>query len=190
MTRKFFCYVDETGQDTNGKFFIVSVIVTDQERQGLYQICEKIEDESQKGRRKWNKTAHNRRIAYIRQILADPVFVGKLNYAVYHDENDYTRLTIETIKRTLNALAEEDCEVTVFIDGLQRTLERNVGLQLRRSGFPTKKVRGLNDENDALIRLADAVCGLVRSAAEQKLMMRELLEQGVKTGIFKNLLEK
>ena len=33
MTQKFYCYVDETGQDTQGELFIVSVVIADQERE-------------------------------------------------------------------------------------------------------------------------------------------------------------
>ncbi len=50
MTQKIYCYVDETGQDTHGDLFIVSVIVSDQERNQVIALCEKIEQETGKGR--------------------------------------------------------------------------------------------------------------------------------------------
>jgi len=101
-------------------------------------------------------------------VLERPIFEGKSNFAVYRDAQDYPALTVQTIARALSATGETDYKVTVFIDGLPRSLERAVGLQLRRSGIRAKKVRGLKDENDALIRLADAVCGLVRGATEEQ----------------------
>ncbi len=56
MTKKFFCYVDESGQDTLRELFIVSVVMTSQERDQLRQVCEEIERRSRKGQRKWVKT--------------------------------------------------------------------------------------------------------------------------------------
>jgi hypothetical protein len=190
VTQKFFCYVDETGQDTQGELFIVTVVTASQERNQLRQACEDIERGSRKGRRKWVKTTYSRRLAYIQQVLERPIFEGKLNFAVYRDARDYPSLTVQTIARALSATGETDYKATILIDGLPRALERAVGLQLRRSGIHAKKVRGLKDENDALIRLADAVCGLVRGAAEGQPAMRALLERGTQTGVLRDLSEK
>ncbi len=185
--QKFFCYVDETGQDTRGELFIVAVVIADQERDQLRQACEDIERDSRKGRRKWIKTKYGRRLAYIRQVLERPIFEEKLNFAVYRDVQDYPSSTVQTIARALSATAETDYRATILIDGLPRSLERMVGLQLRRLGIRAKKVRGLKDENDALIRLADAVCGLVRGATEGQPAMRALFEQGIQTGVLIDL---
>jgi len=187
MMHKFFCYVDETGQDTRGELFIVAVVIAGEERDQLCQVCEDIERDSRKGRRKWVKTRYNRRLAYIRQVLERPIFEGKLHFAVYRDAQDYSSLTVQTIARALSATGETDYKATIFIDGLPRSLERTVGLQLRRSGIRAKKVRGLKDENDALIRLADAVCGLVRGATEEQPAMKALFEQGMRTGVLRDL---
>jgi len=65
--QKFFCYVDETGQDTRGELFIVAVVITGQERDQLRQACEDIVRSSRKGRRKWVRTTYSRRLAYLRQ---------------------------------------------------------------------------------------------------------------------------
>jgi hypothetical protein len=98
-------------------------------------------------------------------------------------------LTVRTIVFALNATAPVDYKATVFVDGLARSLEHIVGLQLRRSGIPAKKVRGVKkDENDVLIRLADAVCGLVRGAVEGQPSLRTLLERGIRKGVFRDLL--
>lgn len=47
--KKIYCYVDETGQDTGGKIFVVSIILTMTERDSLLGLCEKIEKETGKG---------------------------------------------------------------------------------------------------------------------------------------------
>ena len=184
--RKLFCYVDETGQDTRGELFIVAVVIAGRGRNQFRQACEDIERDSRKGRRKWVKTTYSRRLAYIRQVLERAIFEGKLHFAVYRDMQDYSSSTVQTIARALSATGETDYKTTILIDGLPRSLERMVGLQLRRLGIRAKKVRGLKDENDALIRLADAVCGLVRAATEGQPTMRALFERGIQTGVLRD----
>jgi hypothetical protein len=39
---KFYCYVDETGQDTFGELFIVSVVVSAADRDSLVSTLEEI----------------------------------------------------------------------------------------------------------------------------------------------------
>jgi hypothetical protein len=46
---KLYCYVDESGQDTEGQFFIVSVVVTGRERDEVTRQLEQIEHQSGKG---------------------------------------------------------------------------------------------------------------------------------------------
>lgn len=142
MTLKLFCYVDETGQDTRGELFIVSVVVSAQEREELRRVCETVEQATGKNRLKWTESDPRRRLDYMRRVLERPIFQGKLNFAVYHDSRDYSALTIKTVTEALSQLGTTDYEATVLIDALPRTLERAVGLQLRRSGIRAKKVRG------------------------------------------------
>lgn len=175
MPQKFFCYVDESGQDTQGKLFIVSIVVTGWERDQLIQVCEMIEQETGKGRVKWIKTNYSQRLAYIQQVLSQPIFQRKLNFAIYHNTRDYATLTTQAIVQALSATGETEYKATILIDGLPRTQERLVGNQLHQLGVHTKKVRGVKkDENDALIRLADAICGLVRAATESQTGMQAL----------------
>ena len=48
--QKIYCYVDETGQDTLGELFIVSVVVNSADRDALVAVLEKIERTSGKGK--------------------------------------------------------------------------------------------------------------------------------------------
>jgi hypothetical protein len=75
-----------------------------------------------------------------------------------------------------------------LIDGLPRSQQGEIGTRLRRLGIQTKKVRGVReDENDALIRLADALCGFVRTAVEGHDAMKDLFEWGKQKGYLKEL---
>lgn len=188
MTEKLYCYADETGLDTQGELFIVSVVVTGAEREQVIQLCEAIEQATGKGRVKWIKARYDRRLAYIQRILQEPIFQGKLHFAIYRDTKDYLTLTVQTIALSIRAHARQSYKATVLIDGLPRSQTREVGRQLRRLGIRTRKVRGIRkDENDALTRLADALCGFVRAAIEGQEAMIELFEQGKKRGYLEEL---
>jgi hypothetical protein len=68
----------------------------------------------------------------------------------------------------------------------------NIGkVNYTNQGFTLGKWRGVKkDENDALIRLADAVCGFVRAAREGQATMQSLLEQAIRKEIIRDLSKK
>ena len=53
---KYYCYVDETGQDTKGKLFIVAIVIVADKREELIKRIEQVELSSQKYLRKWQKS--------------------------------------------------------------------------------------------------------------------------------------
>jgi hypothetical protein len=191
VSYKYFLYIDETGQDTRGRLFIVSVVVSASDREEMRRVCETIERETGKNRVKWSDASPTRRLAYMRQVLSHHLFKGRLIFAVYRNSRDHTAMTVETIARTLKALNTPDYEATVFIDALPRALERAVGLRLRRSGVHAKKVRGVRrEQTDPLIRLADALCGFVRSAIEGQPIAQELLTASKDSGVCQDVTPK
>ena len=187
MSRKLYCYVDETGQHTQGRLFIVSVVVTDWEKDRLLKVCEEIEVQTGKGHTKWIKTLYERRIGYIQRVLDNPLFAGRLNFAVFRDRRDYSEATAQAVAQALKASGEMDYKATITIDGLSRAQEHLVAITLRRRGVRLRKVRGVRDESDALLRLADAVCGLVSAAAEGQPVMLALFERGIETGYLRDV---
>lgn len=67
---------------------------------------------------------------------------------------------------------------TILVDGLGEKDQRYYGSELRKLGVPSRKVRGIKkDENNALIRLADSICGFVRDIKEG--------DEGIAEKIFK-----
>ena len=185
--RRLFCYVDETGQDTRGALFIVAVVIADEEAESLRQVCERIERDTGK-RAKWIKTRYSRRLECVRRVLAEPAFRGRLYAATYLNQRDYFRRTLDTIAQALADTTSERYEATIRIDGLPRTQERLATLELRRMGIAGGRVKGVRrDENDALIRLADAICGLCRAAREGQPEMRTLWERAIRAGVVREL---
>src|SRR3989344_2612495 len=170
--KKLYCYVDETSQDTQGKLFVVSVVVASNERDALMKLCEKIEKESGKGKFKWGKAEKKLRLDYVKRIFKTKIFKGKLRYSVFRDTKDYDLATIVAVSKAIHFKEPAQGYTTlVYVDGLSKSKRHEYGSQLRKLGVPTRKVRGVTkDENNALTRLADAIAGFVRDALakEQK----------------------
>ncbi|MBI2599977.1 hypothetical protein HYW43_03595 [Candidatus Daviesbacteria bacterium] len=91
------------------------------------------------------------------------MFNKKIYYSLSKDTKSYKELTLITVASAITAVKnQEDYQALVFIDGLSKSEIPKVGSSLRRIGIHTEKVRGIKDENDAIIRLADAISGLIR----------------------------
>lgn len=180
IKQKLYCYVDETGQDTRGVLFVVSVIVTKEEREDLREFLIKIEKTTGKGKTKWVRTRKEFKIAYLEKILTKKDFRHKIYYSLSKETKAYREITLVTIASAVTASKdqEENYEALVFIDGLQKSEVKKVATGLRRIGIRTEKVRGLKDENDEFIRLMDAIAGLIRENNEVIEYARMLYRMG------------
>lgn len=194
---KLFCYVDESGQDTEGQLFIVSVVVIETMRDEIKALCERIEHDTKKQRVKWYDSSHRVRMAYIQQILALLPSTVELCFANYQQTTDYLSMTVETVASAVRVItAEHDTilsehKVTTLIDGLPRNQERVIGALLRQQKIRIDKVRGVKkDETDALIRLADAICGFVRLALTGKAEAQAIFNEAIANGRLKDVTGK
>ena len=79
-----YCYVDETGQDTKGRIFLVAVVIAEGgARAELEGQLLAIEEESVKRRTKWQRATFERRLAYLQSILRLEGLQGGLFYATH-----------------------------------------------------------------------------------------------------------
>ena len=193
MATPFYCYVDESGQDTLGELFIVSTVLISGGKEELIAFCEEVERISGKGKFKWGKAKHRLRLDYMRRIFADPRFRGCLGFSIFRDCEDFDLATIESIAMTIQAReAEEAAKARIYVDGLSARKRHLYGSSLRKMGLSRHTVKGVpRDENHALIRLADAVAGFVRDAiTEDRQEVRSLFEQGVESGVLAKVYEE
>jgi len=138
-----------------------------------------MEAESGKRAVKWRQAKREFKYAYMELVLRHPQFVGKIFYRVAEDTQAYHQVMLATVASVVReAKSQDKYKASVFIDGLPRGEVRAVGTDLRKSGIATEKVRGVRDESNALIRLADAVAGLIREAAEGNTEARQLRQVG------------
>lgn len=153
-------YVDESGQDTKGKLFLVAGVAVENSDE-LRQFCEILERTSGKGKLKWGNAQREKRLIYLRTIISEGSSFGlTLFYSIFRQTTDYDGSTIEGIARMSRRLMRSAVEVYVYVDGLAKSKQSRSKTRLRRLGCPVKKVRRIGkDENEPLIRLADAVAG-------------------------------
>jgi hypothetical protein len=181
QTRKLYCYVDETGQDTMGNFFIVAIVVADSRRDDLQRWLESVERDSGK-KTKWMKTSDKTRHAYIEALIHDEP-PAQIYAKTYHDTaGSFDELEVLTTAQAINLYREENqvgdnYKVTVAIDGASKTLARRVGHSFRLLGIKVRNVHGERDEASPIIRLADAIAGLVREAQEGREQYTALKKQ-------------
>lgn len=180
VKQKLYCYVDETGQDTRGALFVVSVAVAKEDRDELRELLAKLEKTTGKGKTKWVRTKKEFKIAYLEKILTQKAFRHKIFYSLSKETKTYREITLVTIASTITASKDdENYEALVFIDGLQKSEVKKVATGLRRIGVHTEKVRGLRDESDEFIRLMDAIAGLIRENEEEIEYAKKLYKLGL-----------
>lgn len=164
---RLYAYVDESGQDTRGQFFVVSVVVLPAGHETLLQQLEAIEIRSRKRHIKWQRARFTSRQTYINELVNLPGLSQSLFFEIFRQTQDYTRLTVVATANAIRRKAQGTDQALVFIDGLRKHEAQYFDRLLRAERVKVKKVRGVQKEqNNAMIRLADALCGLVRDAEE------------------------
>ena len=114
---------------------------------------------------------------YIKKILLVRSFFHHIFYSVYHDTQTYVDLSILSTAKALFATTREPYEATVLVDGLGRAERRRYAAGLRSLNVAVRKVRGVKDESDEFIRLADAIAGFVRDALEGNETMGQIFKE-------------
>lgn len=176
-TQKIYCYVDETGQDTGGRLFIVAVVMTDDQRDKLRQDLQRIERASHK---------RQQRISYIQAIIEIPAFRNLISYSRYQDSQAYVDLTILSVAKAIHSKVDKyntPYEANIFVDGMKRSEQHRFGAGVRKLGVKLRKARGLRDQSDEFIRLADAIAGFTRDALEDDADMKTLLKLAMKADV-------
>ena len=181
---KLYCYVDETGQDARSAEFIVVTVIVVTDLDNLRVTLQLIERESGKRQRKWTGATVAQRLAYIERILSASGFQGTIFFSRFPKPTHYPDSTFLAIVKALETAAgDRPFQAHVFIDGLSLA-ERQRGIEyLRAYNRGIKKVRGLPDENDEFIRLADTFAGFIRAHFAGANYTTQLYTRGIKKGV-------
>jgi len=169
VSKKFYCYVDETGQDTKGKLFLVAIVLEQKEQLTLLQDkLDKIEKLTKKGVLKWTKTPFAIREKYLSELVALKELKGTIFYSIYRETKEYITLTSLTIAKAIFARRELNYTVNIVIDGLNKKEMEKVRVELKKLTVHYNKIRGMKDEQSVFLRLADAIAGFLRDCTEKQ----------------------
>lgn len=151
------------------------------EREALIINLEKIEKKSKKYKRKWSKTKGTVRDKYLDMAFPLKEFKNKIYYQVFKETKSYQDLTNLVIAKAINRYIKREgfkqYKATILIDGLNKTQESRVSKALRDLGIKTRKVKGIRDEADAIIRLADSLAGMIREGSEGNKKFKKIIIQ-------------
>ncbi len=175
-SRKLYLYVDESGQDTFGRVFIVAVLVTSAARAELERKLLNLEVRSGKGKTKWTKSRPAARTRYVQGLLEISELARAIFLFRYFDTKNYFAITAMSASKALALVSQTSTySAVVYVDGLQGSEPVMFRKYMRRFGATVSVVRGIRrEENSAFIRLADAICGLMRDA-ESNIKAREAM---------------
>ncbi len=81
--QKLFCYVDESGQDTKGDLFLVSMVIVEGVKKELRDNLERVEKKTGKGKWKWIRSRKAQRADYMRAVLRIPELKRRIYFARY-----------------------------------------------------------------------------------------------------------
>jgi len=179
--KKYFVYIDESGQDTKGKFFVVSILILEGSVNMVEDELERIEKESKKQNIKWSKANIKYRKQYIEKLQDLSLLKNTLFFKVFeeNENKEYLKLTaLATAEAMKKIIFSGLYKATVYIDGFNRKELDNFKRELRSLQVNNKKIRGVReDKNNILIRLSDAICGLIRQAKfKQDSWSKEILK--------------
>jgi len=161
---KISTFTDESGQDTEWKnFYVCTVICLSSDQEYLENKLVEIETKSKKIN-KWHNSNNQRRKRYIDLVLYEKIFKKySIYYSKYQNKSDYVDLVSAHIVKSIKAFCPNfDPETKIFIDKVDNKTIGQIKREIKQYKIKYKKIRGLNDESNSIIRLADAVCGLIR----------------------------
>lgn len=114
--QKLYCYIDETGQDTRGRLFVVAAVITAANREHVRELLQKIERVSGKGKKKWTKATRRQRHTYMDQVVQTAKLQGSLFYAYFSHTTNYLPCILSTPADALTkASAGQPYRATVLI---------------------------------------------------------------------------
>lgn len=179
MILKITTFTDESGQDTKGKFFVVSTVICNNDvAESLEKRLNKIEKIAKKSK-KWYKSSDRRRKIYIDELLKSRILSElSIYYSYYSNKLDYSKLIGSHIaKSVITHTADINYKAKIFIDKTNKKTIDKIKSEIKGYRIKYQKIRGISDESSALVRLADATCGLIRDVekSSSKLLYKRFL---------------
>lgn len=187
MPKKIYCYVDESGQDTEGRLFVVVAVVVGEGRDVIEAAVTALEERSRRTARKWHRSQRQRRVEYAAGLPSVEEVCGHVFARVYGEGANYLDRTAYVIGDAIAAYAErngtQEFTGVAVVDGLKDAEAKRMSKLIRSRGIRLAKLRGAKDEVSPLVRLADSVAGILRDAADGDEVFRDNADRLRRGGI-------
>lgn len=163
---KTYLYVDETGSLDGAFFMVVVLAIPAHQRETLEHLVAQLEMTSGRGNHKWTRTAVKYKMAWL--ALLEPVLaqLAPVYWREYRHGKDFVVWTAETVT---DVAAGFDPGTLFYakLDGYNQAELEVVRKMMRGKGLSWKKLVGGRDQADPMLRMADALAGLLREVKEQ-----------------------
>lgn len=163
-TLRIITFSDESGQDTEGKIFVVATVCCLSDHfSEIDAELENIEIKSGK-RMKWHKEGYKRRIEYVKLILGNRIDKKTtIYYSIFQNKKDYLKLIASHIaKAIINFADAKKYSAKIYIDKIDKGSLKILQKEIKSYNIRYEKIKGYKEESSASIRLADAICGMIR----------------------------
>lgn len=164
LRQKIYCFVDETGQDAGSKIFIVVAVIVKGSPEVIRLSLLKLERQLKIGNKKWHKLRHKDRVNFIRNFLQEKPNHLQIYFGRFKKPSPYFFPTFEVIQKSLGFYSQEPIEAIIYVDGQDSISAKKMTNALRSKKLHLNLVKGLKDEAEVLIRLADRWAGCLRLA--------------------------
>jgi len=186
-TKKLYCYVDETGQDAGSNVFIVVAVIVISNVDVARERLQELEAETCIGKIKWHKSNYKYRVKFMEDFLRGNnkdlhIYFLKTEKPVF-----YYLPTVEILQRAIADNNTSNIQAIVCIDGLDKFSGKKYTNALRTKTLKVKLAKGVRDESEALIRLADRWAGCIRMALSGNDDCKTLMARAEKKDILKEV---
>lgn len=187
QTKKLYCFVDETGQDVGSKIFIVVTVIVISQLDDVRKNLEILEADTRIGKIKWHKSQYKYRIKFIEGFLSKNnenlhIYFLKVRKPVF-----YYLPTTEILQKSISENASKNTQAIICIDGLDKFSAKKYTNALRTKFVTLRLAKGIRDESEVLIRLADRWAGCIRMALLGNQQCKNLLEKATNNGVLKEV---
>lgn len=173
---KLYCYADETGLETSGRFFLVSVVLIEQSRVcEIEKALEDIERRTKKNLVKWSKSSLAVRTRFIEDISKLEQLRHSIFYTTFANNKKYLYLVAVSIAKAIEAKCENNYAVKVIVDALNDKDIEKMRKYLKQLKVKYDLIRGMKDEQTVFLRLADSIAGLLVITLKIKYMHKGYL---------------
>lgn len=164
VNQKLYCFVDETGLDVGSKYFIVAAVIVVSNISSVRERLHQLENRSGIGRTKWHKSNYKLRIKFMEEFLLRENKDLRVYFMKARKPILYYVPTLEILQKAISANNNLNIQAIVCIDGLDKLGTKKFTNALRTKVLKIRLAKGVRDESEALIRLADRWAGCVRMA--------------------------